>query len=92
MSIDDVTPQQWSASHLKWLKDKNEMVNSPDHYTVGGIEAIDYLQAKSTPAEFAGYLRLNCLKYLSRAGYKGNTLEDYKKAAWYLNKLIEVTK
>jgi hypothetical protein len=68
------------------------MVNHPPHYKVGGIEAIDYLQAKSTPAEFSGYLRLNCMKYLSRAGHKDNALEDYKKAAWYLNKLIEVTK
>jgi hypothetical protein len=70
----------------------NDMVNHPPHYKVGGIEAIDYLQAKSTPAEFSGYLRLNCMKYLSRAGHKDNALEDYKKAAWYLNKLIEVTK
>lgn len=70
----------------------NDMVNHPPHYKVGGIETIDYMQAKSTPEEFAGYLRLNCLKYLSRAGHKGNVLEDYKKAAWYLNKLIEVTK
>jgi len=69
----------------------NDMVNHPPHYKVGGIEAIDYLQAKSTPAEFAGYLRLNCMKYLSRAGHKADALEDYKKAAWYLNKLIEVT-
>jgi Protein of unknwon function (DUF3310) len=69
----------------------SDMVNHPPHYKVGGIEAIDYLQAKSTPAEFAGYLRLNCMKYLSRAGHKDNALEDYKKAAWYLNKLIEVT-
>jgi hypothetical protein len=50
------------------------------------------MQAKSTPEEFAGYLRLNCMKYLSRAGHKGAVLEDYKKAAWYLNKLIEVAK
>jgi hypothetical protein len=70
----------------------NDMVNHPPHYKVGGIEAIDYLQAKSTPEEFSGYLRLNCMKYLSRAGHKDNALEDYKKAAWYLNKLIEVTK
>jgi hypothetical protein len=67
------------------------MVNHPPHYKVGGIEAIDYLQAKSSPIEFAGYLRLNCLKYLSRAGHKNNAVEDYKKAAWYLNKLIEVS-
>jgi hypothetical protein len=67
-----------------------DMVNHPDHYMKGGIETIDYLEAKSTPVEFAGYLRLNCLKYLSRAGHKGDPVEDYKKAAWYLNKLIEV--
>jgi len=70
----------------------NDMVNHPPHYKVGGIETIDYMQAKSTPEEFAGYLRLNCMKYLSRAGHKGAVLEDYKKAAWYLNKLIEVAK
>ena len=67
-----------------------DMVNHPDHYLKGGIETIDYLEAKSTPAEFAGYLRLNCLKYLSRVGHKGDPVEDLKKAAWYLNKLIEV--
>ena len=68
-----------------------DMVNHPEHYLKGGIETIDYLEAKSTPAEFAGYLRLNCMKYLSRAGHKGDAVEDYKKAAWYLNKLIEVS-
>jgi hypothetical protein len=30
------------------------------------------------------------LKYLSRADHKGNALEDFKKAQWYLNKLVEV--
>jgi hypothetical protein len=68
----------------------NDMVNHPPHYTYGGIETIEFLEAKSTPAEFAGYLRLNCLKYLSRAGHKEDAVQDYKKAAWYLNKLIEV--
>jgi hypothetical protein len=28
---------------------------NPDHYKVGGIGTIDYLQAKLTPEEFAGY-------------------------------------
>ena len=68
----------------------SDPVNHPDHYTYGGIETIDVLEAKSTPAEFAGYLRLNCMKYLSRAGHKDEAIQDYKKAAWYLNKLIEV--
>lgn len=66
-------------------------VNHPAHYTAGGIECIDYLRAKLTPDEFAGFLRGNCLKYLSRAGKKGGARQDYEKAAWYLARLIEST-
>ena len=61
----------------------------PDHYKVGGIEAIDYMKAKSTPEEFEGYLRLSSLKYLSRAGHKGEALEDYRKALWFVTRLVE---
>lgn len=67
----------------------SDNVNSPFHYTVGGIEAIDYMAAKSTPEEFRGHLRLTALKYLSRAGYKADALEDYKKAQVYLGWLIK---
>jgi hypothetical protein len=63
-------------------------VNSPDHYTAGGIETIDYLRAKLTPEEYRGFLLGNALKYLSRAGRKGDALEDYRKGAWYLERLI----
>lgn len=65
-----------------------EQVNSPDHYTAGGIETIDYLRAKLSPEELAGFLRGNALKYLSRAGLKGDALTDYQKAQWYLNALV----
>jgi hypothetical protein len=34
-------------------------------------------------------LRLSALKYLSRAGHKGEALEDYRKAQWFINRLIE---
>lgn len=63
-------------------------VTSPAHYSVGGIECIDYMQSKSTDAEFRGYLRLSVLKYLSRAGHKDAELQEYKKAAVFLNWLI----
>ena len=66
-----------------------DTVNHPPHYKVGGIETIDYMKAKSTQDEFRGHLRLTAIKYLSRTGYKGDALEDLKKAQWYLNKLIE---
>jgi hypothetical protein len=66
-----------------------DAVNHPPHYKVGGIEAIDYMKAKSTPEEFRGHLRLTVLKYISRTGHKDDALQDLKKAQWYLNKLIE---
>jgi len=67
----------------------SDMVNSPKHYTEGGIETIDFMEAKLTGYGFRAYLRGNVIKYISRAGSKGDRLEDFKKAQWYLNKLIE---
>jgi hypothetical protein len=67
----------------------SDPVNSPSHYTAGGIETIDFMKAKSSRDEYLGYLRLTVFKYLSRGPYKSNALEDYKKARWFLNKLIE---
>ncbi len=64
-------------------------INHPSHYTVGGIETIDYMAAKASPDEFRGHCRLTAIKYLSRAGHKENALEDYKKAAVYLGWLIK---
>lgn len=63
-------------------------INHPSHYQ-GKIECIDYLQDKLTAEEFRGFLKGNVLKYLSRATKKENELEDYKKAQWYMNKLIK---
>lgn len=65
-----------------------DVVNQPSHYTVGGIETIDYMAAKSSPEEFRGHLRLTALKYMSRAGYKDDALQDFKKARVYLDWLI----
>ena len=64
-----------------------DLVNSPPHYTSGGIETIDYIQAKLTPEEFNGYLKGNILKYGSRLGLKGNDMQDAGKLGWYANKL-----
>ena len=68
---------------------KVDMVNSPPHYKVGGIEVIDFIKAKLTPDEFRGYLQGNILKYSSRVGYKGDASEDVGKLIWYANKLQE---
>jgi hypothetical protein len=68
---------------------KKDVVNKPQHYTFGGIETIDYLQAKLTAEQFEGYLLGNILKYTSRYSHK-NGIEDLRKAEWYLKKLIGV--
>lgn len=66
----------------------HDPVNAPQHYTHGGIETIDYLQAKMTADQFEGFLIGNVLKYVSRYPHK-NGLEDLKKAKWYLERLIQ---
>lgn len=65
-----------------------DMVNNPAHYTAGGIETIDYIKAKLTPEEYRGYLKGQVMKYTSRAGKKHDEAEDYRKAAWYLGRLL----
>lgn len=65
---------------------KPDMVNSPPHYTDGGIEAIDYIEAKLGPDGFKAYCVGNALKYISRAGKKGSAKEDLSKAVWYLRR------
>jgi hypothetical protein len=56
-------------------------VNSPSHYKTGGIETIDFIEAKQL-----GYNLGNVVKYVSRAHYKGMKIEDLKKAEWYLKR------
>lgn len=67
----------------------SEQVNHPDHYTAGGMETIEIIKAKSSSEEYAGFLKGNVIKYVTRAGKKGNKKEDLQKAQWYLTKLIE---
>ena len=69
---------------------KEDMVNKPPHYNIGGIECIDAIMA-ATNQHKEGYLQGNVMKYVWRYNYKGG-LEDLQKAEWYLKKLIEVYK
>jgi hypothetical protein len=61
------------------------MVNHPPHYTQGGIECIDAIQAALTPEEFRGYCKGNALKYTWRERSKGQD-ESLEKAIWYLER------
>lgn len=67
---------------------ESDPVNHPAHYTQGGIECIEAIEASMSKEAFAGYLKGNMLKYVWRYQHKGG-VEDLRKAQWYLNRLIE---
>jgi hypothetical protein len=71
------------------MEKEQDMVNNPPHYTKGGMETIDIMEAKSTPEEFKGHLKLTALKYLTRAGHKDDELQDAKKTQWYVNRWVK---
>jgi hypothetical protein len=60
-----------------------EQVEHPQHYTYG--QETYYYIASWEMNWAAG----NVIKYVTRAPHKGKALSDYKKAAWYLQRLIE---
>lgn len=64
---------------------KKDPVNNPAHYTDGKIEVIDFIEDKNL-----GFHLGNAVKYIARAGKKDpkKTIEDLKKAQWYLNRYI----
>ena len=65
----------------------SDPVNNPSHYTSGGVECIEAMEAALSPDEFRGFLKGNVLKYLWRESGKNGT-EDLLKAQWYLNRLL----
>ena len=65
-----------------------DLVNRPPHYRDGGIEVIDFIEAKDL-----NYRLGNVVKYVSRAGKKASDpVQDLEKAAWYLNREIAARK
>lgn len=66
-----------------------DMINSPSHYTAGGIEPIEVLRAKLTPEQYEGYLLGSALVYMLRANFKGQMALDFEKAEWYSKRLVE---
>jgi hypothetical protein len=64
----------------------NDPVNRPAHYTYGKIECVDVIEDWG----FAdNWYRGNAIKYLCRAGRKGDKVQDLRKAIWYIEREIE---
>lgn len=60
-----------------------DMVEHPPHYTQhpSGVECVEI-------TEHMNFCLGNVIKYVWRAGLKKNSLEDLKKAEWYLKREI----
>ena len=71
------------AQQIEMFEPKPDAVNHPAHYKVGGIETIDFIEAKKL-----GYNLGNVVKYITRADHKSNKLQDLRKAQWYLEREI----
>lgn len=68
---------------------KPDMVNHPTHYCQGGIECIDAIKAATVNKHgIEAVCVANVIKYIWRYETK-NGLEDVKKAAWYIDRLIK---
>ena len=63
---------------------KHDPVNHPQHYTShpSGVECI-------TVTRHMSFNLGNAMKYIWRADLKGNSVEDLKKAAFYINDEIK---
>jgi hypothetical protein len=84
--IDAVTEMKTTLDALDKIKDKPDPVNHPAHYKAGGVETIDFIEAKDL-----NYRLGNVVKYVTRAGRKAtDPIEDLKKARWYLDREISV--
>jgi hypothetical protein len=84
---DGVCPVPWAVKEEAPLVQPDQ-VNRPPHYTDGGIETIEAIEAQLSQEEYEGYLRGNCVKYLWRWRNKGG-VQDLEKCRWYLDRLIQ---
>ena len=62
----------------------SDLVNHPPHYTAhpSGVECIEI-------TEHMGFNLGNAIKYIWRADLKADTLEDLRKALWYVQREID---
>ncbi len=75
-----------SVEQLDWIDydEYKSKIEHPDHYTLGGIETWDFIEAKRL-----NYNLGNVVKYVTRCDHKGDPIEDLQKARQYLDREIQ---
>jgi hypothetical protein len=77
----------WDEECFELVNDKSkevDLINLPPHYTVGGIDTLDYIEAKGLNMRLG-----NAIKYISRCDHKGSKISDLKKAIFYIQREID---
>lgn len=79
----DTAKERSAKEYAEIVKKQSDNVNHPAHYTnhPSGVECIQI-------TEHMGFNLGNAMKYIWRADLKGNSVEDLKKAVWYINREI----
>ena len=78
----------FGLEYKKYEAPTPDIVNHPPHYKSGGVETIDFIEAKDL-----NYRLGNVVKYVARAGKKAtDPVQDLEKAAWYLQREITARK
>lgn len=81
------------VDHTNWGKSisqaqSQDIINTPEHYHLGGIDAISILESKFGTIMSKGFFLGNVIKYVLRYQHKGG-IEDLEKARFYLDALIK---
>ena len=74
---------KWRYTIKENNKQTDDPVNHPSHYCTGDIECIDAIASALGHDGIIDFCRGSAIKYLWRAGLKGDIEEDLRKAAWY---------
>lgn len=81
--IEDSRERTQAIVDMFYNSDNYDNVGYPKHYnSYPGIEVIQL-------TEHMNFCRGNVVKYVARAEFKGEELEDLKKALWYLQREIK---
>lgn len=83
---------------VTFYSDKKEMVNHPNHYHPGTYEAVNVIEAWLGKEGCFNFCIANALKYIARLDKKesdflskeNKTIEDLRKAIWYLEYAIKM--
>ncbi len=82
-ALRDLEPTLADEVEVEVESEKEDVVNSPQHYKRDGIECIDAMVQVYGLKRVQEYSEISAFKYQWREGLKGDSTTDKKKKIWY---------